>query len=466
MDVSTLVTAFAPDRRDWLTLPVGVSVGVGIVALSPFGWELDAMLAITVFCISLWITTPVPTWYTSLIGIGLIGLLFSPDLALQGFMSPAVWLIVLGLLMGDAIRQSGLANQTQAWVLRRLPDRVLTDGRTAYRALLVVLCALGAAFAIVVPSALVRVLIYGPILKTIGDAFESREAKVGLFLGPLFSTYFAGVGILTGSLVNVIIVNLAKDAGSVAITWTEWALYMFPVLTVGRIALIAAVTYYLYRPPADETITADLDVEYAHDAAPRRMLVFLAAGVGIWVTDFVHGLDPLFGAFVVVALAFSPALGVIDFERIESLDFSIVFFLGAILAIAEGLMRAGFDSRVTGFILEWMPADTSLLGALLAVVVITIPLTFLMAGLASASVLTPVFVAFSESVGVPVVPVVMAEAMALGVYFFPYQSAVLVAILSLDVVGPRELISVTSIITIATILTLFPLQFAVFVLLF
>jgi len=89
-----------------------------------------------------------------------------------------------------------------------------------------------------------------------------------------------------------------------------------------------------------------------------------------------------------------------------------------------------------------------------------------MEGLAVASVLTPVLVSFATSAGIPLVPVAMTEAVALNAYFFPYQSAVLVAILGLDVVDSMELTKMASVCSLATLLLLVPVQIAIFTLLF
>jgi len=61
---------------------------------------------------------------------------------------------------------------------------------------------------VLVPSSLVRVLILAPILQSLGDLFEDRRAKVGIFLGPLFATFYGSSGILTGSLANIIVTGL------------------------------------------------------------------------------------------------------------------------------------------------------------------------------------------------------------------------------------------------------------------
>jgi hypothetical protein len=85
-----------------------------------------------------------------------------------------------------------------------------------------------------------------------------------------------------------------------------------------------------------------------------------------------------------------------------------------------------------------------------------------MEGLAVASVLTPVLVSFAGDAGVPLLPVAMTEAVALNVYFFPYQSAVLVGILGLDMANSRELIRMATIASAATLAVLVPVQIALF----
>jgi di/tricarboxylate transporter len=198
-------------------------------------------------------------------------------------------------------------------------------------------------------------------------------------------------------------------------------------------------------------------------ADQRRMLLFLLLGVAVWVTDAVHGLHPLYGALVVVLLAVAPGIGVVGPDAVADVDFSIVFFVGAIFAIAEGLRRTEFTDLAARSVLSSLPGDASLAVVLGAVVVVTLSLTFVMEGLAVASVLTPILVSFAASAGVPLVPVAMMEAAALNAYFFPYQSAVLVAILGLDVVDGVELARMATVCSLVTLLVVVPAQIALFV---
>lgn len=451
----------------WLSVPAGLLAAGLVLEFAPLGTDAARMLAITLFCIALWIGSPVQPWFTALLGIGLIGVSFSTQLALTGFQSPATWLVVVGILIGEAARESGLAGLVERLTLRGMPSNVATDAVAAYRYLLVVLSVGSLALAVLIPSSLVRVLILAPILYSIGDLFAERRARIGIVLGPLFATFYGASGILTGSLANIIVTGLVESSGGPAITWTEWALWLGPVMGIGRIVLVVAIAYVLYRPRDRAGVeTSEHGESVSTTARERRMLGFLLLGVAIWATDFLHGLHPLFGAVVVVLLAFAPRIGVVGADAVEEADFSILFFFGAIFAIAEGLQQTAFTDLAANTLLQTLPSDPSLPLVLAVVVIAALSLTLVMEGLAVASVLTPILVSFAGSAGLPLVPVAMIEAVALNAYFFPYQSAVLVAILGLDIVDSVELTRMASVCSIATLLLLLPIQIAIFALLF
>ena len=458
--------SFSDIDASWLAVPVGLIAAGAVLQVAPLSADATRMLAITLFCVALWVGSPVEPWFTALLCIGLIGGSFSTELALTGFQSPATWLVVAGILIGEAARKSGLADLVERAALYLLPATAVEDAVVVYRYLLVTLSLGSLLLAVVIPSALVRVLILAPILASLGDLFSERRAKVGIFLGPLFVTFYGASGILTGSLANIIITGLVESSGGPTIAWGEWLLWLGPAMSLGRTILVIGIAYVLYRPTSQQRVETPEQAEgLSVSARERRMLVFLAVGAVIWATDFVHGLHPLFGAVVVVLLAFMPRIGVAAPESVGDADFSIMFFLGAIFAVAEGLRQTGFTDAAATTLLSVLPSDPSLPLVLAAVVVSALALTLLMEGLAVASVLTPVLVTFAGNAGLPLVPIAMMEAVALNTYFFPYQSAVLVAILGNGMVDSVELTRMASICSIATLGLLVPIQVAVFTLL-
>ncbi|SEH42647.1 Di-and tricarboxylate transporter [Halopenitus malekzadehii] len=461
------------------------------------------MLSITVFCIGLWVLAPIRPGYTSVIGIGLLAAVFSPEMALSGFSSSATWLVGFGLLMGVATRRSGLAGLASDRVIARcVPASVRSgDGTMAptriYRRLLIGLGLSAHALALLVPSALVRVLLLAPILSAIGSRFDDRTARVGLYLGPLFATFYGSPGFLTADLPNIIISGLAASLADHTIAWSEWAVHLYPVMGITRVIAVIAVVYVLFRPDADSTVTfagADADVENvgsedvdvedvdvedvdAEDVGagtavdpegtddadgpsrPGRMLAFLLVGTAIWMTDFIHGLDPVVGALAVVVLAFLPGIGVVSFEIVDAeADFTILFFVAVVLSIGDGLASTGVSETAATALLGSIPADVPLAVSLTLVYLSTAVLALLMEGLAVASVLTPVLIQFAEASGLPLTPVLLSETLALSTYFFPYQSAVLIAMLAEGDVETGELIRTTAACSLVTMVVLFPLQ--------
>jgi len=448
--------------RSWLALPVALVVGAATYLYAPLPAGQATVLSITLFSIVLWVGNPVPPWLTGVACIGLLGVAYGTQTALSGFAQPALWLIVFGLVVGEVTRRSGLVEVVERWTLARLSGDVLECPVRLYAWLLLGLSLVGLGLVLLVPSGLVRVLILAPVLIEVGDRFDSREASVGIFLAPTFSTYYGSAGVLTGGLPNIVIVGVAESVAGQSIGWAQWFVTMFPLMGLAKALVVVATVFALYRPDPDTTVRAGPGESVGDVAGARRMLLFLLVGVAFWATDFVHGLHPMYGAMVVAVLALLPRVGVAEVDAVADVDFSVVFFVGAVFAIADGLSSTGFTDVAATWLLSFVPGDAPLPLALLSVFGVTIAMTLVLEGVATSSVLTPVLVSFVGSTGLPLLPVLFVEAIALETYFFPYQSIVLVTILGLDVVGPRELIRATAVISIVGTVTLLPLQILLF----
>lgn len=449
-------------ERSWVSVPVAVAVGLGVRLFAPLPADQATVLAVTLFSIVLWIGNPVPPWFTGVLTIGLLGVAYRTGTALTGFSQPATWLIVFGLIVGEVTRQSGLVDVFERWTLDQISPATLDRPVRLYGWLLLGLSLLGLGLVLLIPTALVRILILAPVLVEVGERFDDRQAKLGLFFAPVFSTYYPTAGVLTGGLPNIVIAGVYESVTGQAIGWTQWFVTMFPVMGLAKTLVIVATVYALYRPSPDATVTLPDAVEAAEEADARRMLLYLLVGVAFWATDFLHGLHPVYGAMLVAVLALSPRIGVADLGAVADVDFSIVFFVGAVFAIAAGLTRTGVTDVVAKGLLSFVPAGAPTWLVLLAVFGVTVAVTLVLEGAATSSVLTPILISYSTSAGVAVLPVLLVEAVALETYFFPYQSIVLVTVLGLDVVEPWELIKAASVLSIVGTLTLLPLQILVF----
>ena len=448
--------------RSWLALPAALAVGAVTYLFAPLPADQATVLSITLFSIALWIGNPVPPWFTGILCVGLLGVAYRTETALTGFSTPALWLIVFGLIAGEATRQSGLVDLIERRTLSHVSSDSLERPVRLYGFLLFGLSMVGLGLVLLVPSALVRILILAPVLIEVGDRFDSTEASLGLFFGPVFSTYYPTAGVLTGGLPNIIIVGVLESTVGRSIGWAEWLATMFPVMGLGKALVIVATVFVLYRPDPDTTVRTVSDRAGVDVAGARRMMLFLLLGVAFWATDFVHGYHPLYGAMLVVVLALLPRVGVADFETVEDVDYAIVFFVGAVFAISAGLSGTGFTDVAANWLLSLIPMDAPTWLALFAVFGVTIVMMLFLEGVATSSVLSPILISYANSAGLAVLPVLYVEAIALTTYFFPYQSIVLVTVLGFDIVEPVEFIKVMTILSVVTAVTLLPVQVFLF----
>lgn len=437
-----------------------------VVLVLRYGFDASprvVLIAIVALAVGFWVINVLDPTLVGVFVIASIWLTQSGERALVGFTYPATWLVVFGIIMGEAIQHSGLSSRLERVLYDRvLPTGQVTDPEHVYRNLLGVLCLFGAALALVVPSAMVRVLVMAPVVTDIGARFSRERARVGIFTGPLIATYYSGTGVQTGSLPNVVVVDILEANAGIDIPWLEWLLTMFPLMGVARALLVALVVARLCRPDGTDFDSPDPPDRTVDDRS-GRMALLLLLGVGIWLTDAWHGLHPAFGALVVVVLALLPPVDILSVDALTDVDVSIAFFVAAVFAIADGLSTTGIADQAARALIGTVPEPGSLAGSIVFTFGVTLVSMLFVEGVAVASILTPVLL---ESVpAAHATPVVMAEAVALGTYFFPYQSGVLIAILGEGVVETKQLVIVVSACSIASTVLLAPLQFAVLILL-
>jgi di/tricarboxylate transporter len=129
-----------------------------------------AVPVIVVGCLVLWSTSILPELTTSLIFF-FACMLFQvapAPVIFAGFSSPALWLVVGGMLISMAVMKLGLGSVLGAVVLRHVGRR--------YSTVLLVVVVAGAVLLPLVPSSIGRVLLIVPIVVALADALGLDRA--------------------------------------------------------------------------------------------------------------------------------------------------------------------------------------------------------------------------------------------------------------------------------------------------
>lgn len=441
-----------------LVAAAAVAAGLVLALRPPAGLSAaDAGAAgLIVGTIGLWATGAVPEALTAL-GFFTLAMLMRvapAEVIFSGFASSALWLIVSGLVLGAAIRQSGLGGRVAARM-------AAITGDSHARALAGVVV-FGVALAFLMPSAMGRVMLMLPILGGIADRLghpRDSRAHRSLVLGGVLGTALPSTAILPANIPNNVLAALTETVTGTPVAFSTYLLANFPVMGALKAALVFAALWLFARDGGAFRRSTEHPAAVPLSGPERRLAVLLAVALLLWMTDGVHRIAPAWIGMAAATLCLLPRIGVLPAKTLQSLNPEPVFHvagiigLGALAAHAElGRRLAEAALTAAGLTPGHALINFAVLGTLstLLGLVTTLPgvpavLTPLTAQLADVTGLTPLAVLFSQVVG-------------FSTLILPYQSPPLVAAVQTDAVRRRDMAGLTLITAAASIVLLWPLH--------
>lgn len=416
-------------------------------------------LAVTAFMVVGWIVEVTDYAIVGLAGCFLFWALGVAriDVAFSGFADSTSWFIFAALLLGTLSTKTGLAARLANAVMRRVG--------TSYGAVLLGLVITNFLLTPVVPSGISRMAIMGTITVGLIEAFglpRGSSAARGMFL---VTTYAAALfdKFMVAGAASITARGLMERTGGVSVPWSEWFLAYLPcdvmvVLSCWWLALklfpagqaeLQGGTVYLERQAQDfGPLTA----------VQKRAAILLLAAVLLWVTDFLHHLNPAVVGMGVVLVALLPRVGVLDVDDLKKVNLLPFIFVAAAVSMANVLAATKGLDLVTGFVFARMLPLMN--GPLLSATVLywsAFIYHFLLASeismLASS---VPPLMNFAKVNGLSPRFVGMIWTFAAGGKLFAYQNAVLVVGYSFGYFRGRDLIRFGLLLTIAEFVFLVP----------
>ena len=235
--------------------------------------------------------------------------------------------------MSQAVRKSGLADRMAGWLIR---------GGTGHSGRLYLKLFLSMPFlALVLPSAITRNAILIP-------AYEKGFRRLGLARGdPLPRGILLSLGVLhplaSSALLTGGINSMTTATLLGGFSWLRWFVLMaLPYWTL--LAVGGGLLSLLYRQKKMTPLESSRTPTGAGRLSRTESKVLLIVGATsvLWLTDFVHGLNPVIPALLAAAVLLLPYLGILgwkDFE--ESASWSMFLVLGVSLTLAQALSSSG-----------------------------------------------------------------------------------------------------------------------------
>jgi di/tricarboxylate transporter len=132
--------------------------------------------------------------------------------------------------------------------------------------------------------------------------------------------------------------------GGVDVLWSQWALAYLPcdvlvMVAAWRLALWMYPPEAAALPGGSEYLRVELQKMGRWSPAETRAAVLMSLAIGLWVTDFVHGVPaPMIGLGVGL-LAVMPRIGVLDAGDVRQINYLPIFFVAAATSLSNVLAQ-------------------------------------------------------------------------------------------------------------------------------
>ncbi|MFY0543584.1 SLC13 family permease [Brevibacillus sp. H7] len=312
-------------------------------------------LAITLGVIVLWVLEPIPFSMTAVLVLFLLPIsgAVSTEQVLSGFASPAIFLIVAGMMIASAVEQTALGKRLAYQLLYWFGER---KGGVLAGILLI-----PQVMALFIPAAAVRTAMVLPIVFSIASilglkAGDTRAKQ--LMMAVVVGCGISGTAILPAAIGNVITVDLIHTYLHKHITYVDWLVLAFPMWLI----LIPASWWVLYRCfPVQEEAPIGLKQQMKAMIAElgpitsreKRLLAILLTVCFMWALEGIHGLPPVIPALIGAVLMAWPGIKVAEWERILDIKFSPLIMLGVTLSLGYAL----YDTGVIAYLSKWVEND-------------------------------------------------------------------------------------------------------------
>jgi L-tartrate/succinate antiporter len=383
---------------------------------------------------------PLPGAGIAVIGITLIAVLdrfvlFSPQLlsepgfrpasaalnwALSGYSDATVWLIFGAFLLALGYERTGLGQRIALVIVKRMGKNTLLLGYGATLA--------DTLLAPFIPSPTARSggIIY-PIANDLALDYGSKpndgsSRRVGSYVMwvAISTTCVTSSLFLTGASFNLLAAGIVERLSQIDIHWTDWFMTAAPAV-MPLLLLIPLLTYWFYPPEVKKCseVSAWAAAQLEKAGPPTRREIILAVIVVLSLVLWVVG-----GAYVsaatvaLIAVSLMLLMGVVTWSEIaeHKRAWTTFAWLGALIALSDGLNRVGFIKWFADGIATHMLGLSPLLAMIILLVVFFVAHDLFASVDAYTTSLPPVILLTGAAIpGIPVKPFALLLSMELGI---------------------------------------------------
>ncbi|WP_121611102.1 SLC13 family permease [Mesobacillus foraminis] len=370
----------------------------------PEGLAYEGKIALLVFLLSMamWIGTTLPAGYVAICALAATILLkgAEPELLYQSLSAEVVWLMVGSYVLGEGVKQSGLAGRMSAGVLRRAqnPDKLFFWTMLALQPL-----------AFFIPSTSGRAALTLPIVKNLSGRVEEKNQKQALAVLVPSVILMTTSASLIGAGSHLIGLQLLKEATGEGISYLKWLLWGAPfALAMSMIAFAVIKGYFpkgesqswkAFKEPA--CVQADSPAPYSQ--SEKKALYIIGGLVILWLSESIHGFDIAFITMLGAAALMAPGVEIVSWkDGLKSVSWNLILFVAAASALGTNLVRTGAVDWVSGKLFQSLELIGNFSEWLVLMVILLVAITshlYITSHTTRAVVMVPSLLLLSEALG-------------------------------------------------------------------
>lgn len=430
-----------------------VSYGVS----QTFPLQMAVVTALSIFCIGLWATAAMPEYWPALVFflVASVAQLAPVDVVFSGFYSSGFWLLFSGVILGAAIRYTGLGNRASA-VLSRMTGN-------SYLGTLTGIVSFGLILAFIMPSSMGRIALFVPIVIVLSESMgyvAGSNGRIGMITAAAFGTWLPAFTILPSNLPNMMMSGMTETLYGVQLTYWEYLLVHFPVLGgIKALVLIFLIQHVFpdHAPIAQNTAVND---KRPVSRAERYLMLLLSLCLALWITDSLHGISPAWIGLAAALLCLWPYAGLTAKSCInDTVKFAPLIFIAAMIGLGAVISHAGLGAAVVESLSGYIPfAEMGELSNLVALTGISTLVAMLTNLPGVPAVMTPLAADMAQLTGLSLSAVLMTQVLAFSNVFLPYQAPPLIAAMQLGNLPLGKISKLCVLLFIITLLVLTPLS--------
>ena len=413
----------------------------------PLSYEAQALAAILLAVVALWITEALPLPVTALLGAVacVIAGVAPAKEVFRPFAEPLVFLFIGSFMLAEAIRVHGLDRRLAysvlaiPWVGER-PQRLLA-------AVAVVCAVISACISNTATTAMMVAIIMG-ILVAIEEAATQETARqaqrqqphtfipaidprfgTGLLLCVAFASSIGGLATPIGTPPNLIGLAFIKNELGINVSFFAWCSIGVPVaaLLIGftvillnwlfpaGVTRLVGVAHFIKNQRTlcgtwtlgQRSTAVAFGVTITLWVLPGILSLFLGQqhGVVSWLAlRLPEGVAALVGAILLFVLPGNarPRGGrerALEWPDAARIDWGIILLYGGGMALGELAFSTGLASAIGRSFTSWLPADTSGITLVTAAAIVAVVTSEFTSNTASATMVVPVAIALAQATG-------------------------------------------------------------------